>query len=132
MDSDALVNEKIDAGAKFLHHFDKAWPLKVAFWLKENSEDSWHLYAASDKIENATIARAYQYAVRIAQESGDPLLDPFEIKLLSTDAPLARSVWEVRQRYPEALKAFFRQCQLGGVPVNAMHLYPSKFVVSAP
>src|SRR5438046_2269214 len=100
MDQRPLVNEQIDAGAELASRFDKYVPVKTAFWLKPSEESPWSLYIASDQINDTNRALGYSEVLRIAREMHNPYLDPFQVKLIPADDPLAGAVLAFHARYP--------------------------------
>jgi hypothetical protein len=106
--------------------------LEVAFWVNLSGESRWYLYAASEKITDSTIGQAYRDVLRLTGEVADPFLDPFEVKLIAANDPLARAVREVRNRFPAALKRLYRDCQLGGMSIEGAFIYPPNIMVSSP
>ena len=92
MDQGSLVREQIDAGATFLHEFDKVAHVVLAFWLKESEDGRWVLYVAPCGVNDANFDVAYGEVLRIAGEMKDPNLDVFQIRLLRRDDPLLKAV----------------------------------------
>src|SRR3954471_24639647 len=100
MDQGPLVIDQIDAGARFLGAFQKYTPVQAAFWLKEGDEGGWSLYVASDKITDDNFDVAYGEVLRIAGEPRHPPFDPFQVKLIGADDPLAKAALDTQRRYP--------------------------------
>src|ERR1700730_7634524 len=125
MDPGPLVAEQIEAGAKFLAEFAKSYPLQEAFWLKDSEEGGWFLYVASDQITDENFDVAYGEVVRIAGTQQDPWFDPFQLKVIGADDPLAKATVEVRSRYPAPKPIRLQSRTFGGVAVEAVYLYPS-------
>src|SRR6266478_3627922 len=118
MDQGPLVIEQIDAGARFLGEFQKYLPIQTAFWLKEADEGAWNLYVVSDQITDDNFDVAYGEVVRIAGHLQDPWFDPFQVKLLGVDDPLAQAALDVQQRYPGRMPIRFHGKTFGGVSVD--------------
>ena len=91
MDQDPLVAEQLDAGAKFIGEFNNYAPVGAAFWLKESDSGHWYLYIASDRLDGEKIADAYGEVLRLNKELADPNFDPFQVKLIPLDHPLAKA-----------------------------------------
>jgi hypothetical protein len=123
MDQGPLVSEQITAGARFLREFQQYVPVQVAFWLKDNDDGTWSLYVASDEITDDNFDVAYGEVVRIAGIVRDPGFDPFQVKVIGADHPLAKAVWELQQRYPGRTR--FHGTRLVGVSAAEVYLYPS-------
>jgi hypothetical protein len=130
MDQGPLVNEQIEAGAKFLAEFEKEFSVTVAFWLKANEEDSWHLYLASDEFNDNTMDVAYREVLRLAAEVRDPNLDPFQVKLIKPGHPLAKAAQDFLRLFPGRMATRLRQRNFGGANVDEVHIYPRMAAVS--
>jgi len=128
MDQGPLVTEQIDAGAKFLAEFQKYAPVQAAFWLKEE-EGGWNLYVASDQINDDNFDVAYGEVLRIAGQIQEPWFDPFQVKLISLDDPLAQAALDIRRRYPGRIPTRFHGKTFGGVSVDEVYVYPSPIPV---
>jgi hypothetical protein len=132
MDQGPLVSQQIDAGAKFLGEFQKYLPVQSAFWLKESDEGEWNLYVVSDQITDDNFDVAYGEVLRIAGAIRDPWFDPFQVKLLGQDDPLAKAILDVQRRYPGRIPTRFHGKALGGRSVEEVVIYPLPFPAPAP
>lgn len=124
MDQEPLVNEKINAGAKFLAELDKRLPVKVAFWLKRAESVQWYLYAASEQVDEAARGDHYGDLIAAAQQVRDPNFDKFEIRLIGIDEPLTQAVLQVLGPAPDAVPVRLFNRVLGGVGIAEMYVYP--------
>jgi hypothetical protein len=131
MDQGALVNEQIDAGARFLREFQKYLPVQAAIWIKESEEGELNLYVASDQITDDNFDVAYGEVSRIAGELDDPWFDPFQVKLIGIDDPVAQAALDVQRRYPGRTPTRYHGKTFGGVGVEEVYLYPSPLPVPA-
>jgi hypothetical protein len=129
MDQSPLVIDQIDAGARFLREFQKLIPVQAAFWLKESDEEECSLYVASDQINDDNFDVAYGEVLRIAGVLGIPLFDPFQVKLIGADDPLAKAALDVHRRYPGPIATRFHGKAFGGLPVEQVYIYPSPITV---
>jgi hypothetical protein len=125
MNQGPLVIDQIDAGARFVSEFQKAFPVQAAFWLKDSDEGEWYLYVATDRITDDNFDQAYGEVLRIAEAIRDPWFDPFQVKLISIDDPLAKAALEVHRRYPGPTPTRFHGKKFGGVVVEEVYIYPS-------
>ena len=125
MDQGPLVIDQIDAGARFLGEFQKYTPVKTAFWLKESDEGEWSLYVASDQITDDNFDVAYGEVLRIAGQRRQPLFDPFQVKLIGADDPLAKAALDINRRNPGPIGTRFHGEVFGGLPVEEVYVYPS-------
>ena len=126
MGQDTLVideGEK-DAGTELIERISETWPVKLAFWLKPTDSDQSFLYIAAEGIDDSNIDRGYQEVLRRAKELRAPYFDPFVVKLIKSDDPLARAVMEVHRRFPERLTVNFNGRNLGGMSIEGAYLYP--------
>ena len=128
MDQVTLVREEIDAGLRFLSLFQKYLPVQTTFWLKE-SEGEWRLCVVSDQINDDNFDVAYGEVPRIVGVMGEPALDPFQVKLLGADDPLAKAVLEILRRAPQRTPVRLRERALGGVSFEEVYIYPSPVTV---
>lgn len=124
MDCDALVNEEIEAAARFLAEFDKVRPIRVAFWLKATDETSWYLYIASDQIDNTKIGAAYRDVAHVAQTFRDPDFDVMRVKVVGIDDPFVHAALDILQRYPAKIPTRLRDRVFGRTHVAAVYVYP--------
>jgi hypothetical protein len=124
MDQSPLVIDQFDAGARFLGEFQKCVPVSAAFWLKENAEGEWILYVASDQITDDNFDVAYGEVLRIAGQLRDPLFDPFQVKLIGADDPLAKAALDINRRNLGPVATRFHGKVFGGLPVEEVYIYP--------
>lgn len=124
MDQGPLVIEEIDAGAKLVREFEKYDPVKVAFWLKASDEDHRYLSIASDHIDDTNFDIAYGEVLRLATMPS-VYFDPFRVKLINADDPLALAAVDIHERYPGRLATRFGGKTFGGLSVDEVYIYPS-------
>lgn len=124
MGQNPLVNELIEAGARFLEEFEKRYPVAVAFWLKGRDESSWNLHIASEKISDAKIREAYGEVHRIPAQLKDVYFDPFDVILRQMDDPIVQYALDSQRRFPARLATVFNVPTFEGVEVEGMYLYP--------
>lgn len=123
MDQNALVNELVTLGARFLEEFGKRYPLAVAFWMKENDERRWHLHIASEKMGDVDVRQAYGEVIRIAGQMKDVSFDPFYVRLRTMDEKIVQFALDFQRRHP-GLPAVFDVPSYYGIEVEGMYLYP--------
>ena len=124
MDQGPLVTEQIDAGAKLASEFDRRTPLHAVFWLKESEEGQWYLYLVSDRITDTNYKLAYGEVHRLLGRGPHLWLDPFQVKVAGVDAPVAKAVIAIQQKYPGQLPMRLRNRMLGDVSVDEVYIYP--------
>ncbi|MGO9599299.1 MAG: hypothetical protein ACLP7Q_15025 [Isosphaeraceae bacterium] len=132
MDQGPLVIEEIDAGAKLAHEFNKYQPVKTAFWLKASDEDHRYLYIASEGINDNNFDVAYGEVLRLAGKMQSIYLDPFRVKLIGADDPLAKAAAEIHTRFPGRMPTRFGGKTFGGISVDEVYIYPSPVPAPAP
>jgi hypothetical protein len=125
VDQGPLVIEEIDAGAELAREFDKYEPVTVAFWLKAGDEDYRYLYLASDRIDDTNFDVAYGEVLRLADKMQSIYLDPFRVKLINADHPLAKAAVEINHRFPARIASRFGATTFGGISVEEVYIYPS-------
>jgi hypothetical protein len=125
MDKGPLVNERVEAAVGFLGEFNKYAPVQSAFWLKAWDEGIWWLYVASEQITDENFDVGYGEVLRIADELHDPWFDPFQVKLIGADDPLAKAALALRQRFPGRRPARAFDQAFGGESIEEVYVYPS-------
>jgi hypothetical protein len=131
MDQEPLVTEQIDAGKKFLDAFEKYVPVRIAFWLKDDEDVGWYLHVASDKISFKSLPQDYTEVWRATREFDDPNFDPFRVKLIRSDDPLARAALEIYRRHPVRIPTRIQGRAFGGISVSGVYIYPPPRTVSS-
>jgi hypothetical protein len=129
MDQGPLVIEQIDAGANFLREFGKKATVLAAFWLKASEEGLWYLYVASDEFSDKNLDVAYGEVLRVAGEMRNPYFDPFQVKLIKGDHPLAKAALEILQRFPGRMATRLHRRNFGGTSADEVYIYPTPVAV---
>ncbi len=125
MDQGTLVSEQIDAGAAFVRAFNCYQPIKAAFWLKKTDENQTYLYLASDQINDANFDLAYGEVIRLSNQMRLHDFNPFRVKVLNADKPLARAAVEINDRFPGRLGSRLEDGLFGGVWIDSGYIYSS-------
>lgn len=118
------MTEEIDAGAELTREFDKYRSVKAAFWLKTSDEEQRYLYIASDQINDTNLGVAYGEMLRVANQMQSPYLDPFRVKLICGDDPLAQAAVDIHERFPSPRASRFGGTSFGGLSVDDVYVYP--------
>lgn len=126
------MKEEIDAGEELIREFDKFAPVKAAFWLKASDDDHRYLYIASDRITDANITVGYGEVLRLAPPMQSLYLNPFRVKLISADHPLAKAAVEIHDRFLGQRPMRFGGTIFGGAAVDDLYIYPSPLPVPVP
>lgn len=130
MDQGPLVSEEIGAGAELVRGFDKYKPVKVAFWLKASDENQRYLYISSNQIDDTNLELAYGEVLRLAGEMHNPYLDPFRVKVISGEDPLAQAATDIQKRFPATIPTRFHGTSFGGIWVDDVYIYPPPLAAS--
>ncbi len=121
MDQGPLVRQQIDAGEKLIADFSAYKPVAVAFWAKESDGGNWYLYLASDQIDDSTTNADYGEVLRLIGQQ--VWLDPFQVKVIGADDPIARAVldfiWKSHNLVPS--RCFSRR--FGALSVDEAYIY---------
>ncbi|HEX4592246.1 MAG TPA: hypothetical protein VH120_20090 [Gemmataceae bacterium] len=129
MDTTSLVNDQVEAGARFLSRFDKIVPVAVAYWLKENDVSRPYLYIASEQFNDGSAN--YREVGRIAREMNDPDFDSFRVKLVPTNNYFNQELIELRRRIPSDRPLRYTDTYFGGRGIEWIYVYPLPAAVSA-
>ena len=133
MDQELLVEQQIDAGARFLREFEKYANVKVAYWSQDDEDGPWYLHVASEKIDDTNRHDAYGEVNRTVRAMQDPHLDPFRVKLIGANDPVARAVFEYQSRFPAyKLPMRYSGSELAHLGIKEAHIYPSRPAVPVP
>ncbi len=131
MDQGPLVMEEVDMGAKLAREFDNYAPIKVAFWLKASDDDHRYLYLASDQIDDTNFDLAYGEVARLSDRFRSPFFDPFRVKVISSQDPLAQAAVDINRRFPTQIPTRLRGQMIGGIFVDDVYIYPPTLQVAA-
>ncbi|MFI5387421.1 MAG: hypothetical protein ACHQ50_15030, partial [Fimbriimonadales bacterium] len=88
----------------------------------------WALYIASPQMDVANYDLGFAEILRLVQEMRTPYIDPFQVRLIGSEDPLAKSAVETNQKYPGPMPTRFRGKNFGGVSVEEVYIYPAKHV----
>src|SRR5580698_10005216 len=100
MDTSSLVMDEIEAGMEFLKRLHSSQPVAAACWLRGGEDEERYLYVALNGSIEDHFASAYLEVRRIAQEMKEHYIDPFRVKLIGENHPVARALLETYRRYP--------------------------------
>lgn len=124
MDPGPLVTEQIEAGAKLAAEFDRAVPLRAAFWLKQGDGGEWYFYLVTDDLDEATADDAYTVIHGLLGRGPYLWLEPLQIKIVAADSPVARGVIELQNRPGTMLPLRLRTRMVGNVYAEDGYVYP--------
>jgi hypothetical protein len=132
MDPGPLVREEIEAGAELVREFDKYAPVQAAFWLKASDDPYRYLTLASEQFDDASLAMAYGEVSRLTEQMASPYLDPFRVKLIGKESPLAGAAMAIHQRFPGRMATRLAGQSFGGLSVDDVYLYPALVPAAVP
>jgi len=114
-----------NAGRDLIDRIGKTRPVQLAFWLKPAESRQWYLYIVAEGIDDSNVDQGYREVLRHFQEMPTtPYLDPFQVKLIQDDDPLARAVMEVHRRWGGWHPINYNGRNLGGMSIEGAYLYP--------
>jgi len=116
--------DEIDAGKEFLTRLNAYRSVKAACWLREAENEERYLYAALDGLTDDNSDSAYGEVLRIAGEMKDHYIDPFRVKLIDTDHPVAKALMEIYRRHPGRIPTRFNGRVFAGMAVAEVYIYP--------
>jgi len=125
MDTNPLVIEEIEAGAELIRRFQQYMPVEAAFWLNPSEEGRWALYIASLQMGVANYDLGFAEILRLVHDMQTPYIDPFQVRLIGSDDPLAKAAVETNRRFPGPVPTRFRGKNFGGLPVEEVYIYPA-------
>lgn len=123
MDRAILVRDEIDAGAEVVRRFAELTPVDAAFWFMPGDDPTWYLYVVSRDITDANRQEAYGRILPIARSLDSTYFEPFSIRVLGTDSPLAKAALEMLAKYPGRTPTRFAG-PFGGLYAESGYLYP--------
>lgn len=124
MDPAPLVMDEIEAGREFIERLNASWPVKAACWLRAAEDGERYLYVALEGLTDTNVDAAYMEVLRITGAMKDRYIDPFRVKVVRTDSPVARAVLDLYRRFPGRVLTRFSGLVLAGTAVAEAYIYP--------
>jgi hypothetical protein len=125
MDQAPLVIDEINAGQAFVKRLHDYVPVKAAWWLRRAEQWIRNLYVAVDVSNQSDVDLAYGEVLRITREiKDDYYIDPFRVKVVSTNDPVAKAIMDSYRRFPAGIRPRFDGRVIGGVAVDEVYIYP--------
>jgi hypothetical protein len=124
MDQATLVGRQIDDVTKLIDqlrrdHFD----VMAAFWLYRSEADEWFLHIVSDAVDQDATNEPYKAVYGTMRRIPDLGIEPFQVKLVSPNDPVARAVLDLLSRQRFRLPARVRGTKLGDVYIEDAYIY---------
>jgi hypothetical protein len=125
MDTVALVESQIDNGRRLLDRLrEEGVAVRAACWVKPFDEDRWTLYIATPSVDEKGKLEAYRQLTPALRSLGDAWVTSSDVTLVGGEHPIARDALEVLRRFPHKAPIRSPRSLLGGVPVEAVYVYP--------
>ncbi len=126
MAQNSLLNEEVVAGAELARQFNDYMPVKAAFWLKIHEDAQRYLYISTQGVDEGKLDLAYGEVLRLGQKMGSIFLDPFHVKLIGTQDPLAKAAQAMHDRFAgDNLGTRMGGHMFGGSFIDEGYLYPT-------
>ncbi len=128
------MTEDTDAGAELVRGFHSYMPVEAAFWIRPVDDGRWTLCIVSKAIDEKTYDLGYGEVLRLIEEMKEKkslYINPFQIRLLRGDDPLALAAMEIQGRYPGIKATRFGGKEFGAIAVDGAYIYPASLVASA-
>jgi hypothetical protein len=125
MDTELLVDNRIDDGAKLLAELVRSgFDVTVAAWVRTREEGLWFLYIGSNSASPENVADAYRTVYVCLRNIPDSSVGISEIKLVHASNPIARDALAVRDRSSGRMPIRYRGKALGNLALEEAYVYP--------
>lgn len=124
MDQATLVEHEINDVPKLIDQLKRDnFDVKAAFWLYTSEADQWYLYLASDAVHQIGILESYMAMNKAIDQLADLEIDPFHVKLVAPDNPLAKAIMDFQSVQQVRPLKRIRGMRLGNVHIESAYLY---------
>ncbi len=124
MDQATLVDKQIEEGGQVIAELHRCgFDVTAACWLKSSEDSQWFFYIASTEVDRVGLVAAYRVVYLTIQRMQHLWLDPFEVKLIGGNNPIAKDIVDFQKRYPARIPTRFRGTRLGAVSVDEAYIY---------
>ena len=124
MDQAILVERQIDDVPKLIDQLRaENFDVKVAFWLYTSEAGQWFLYVVSDVVDQKGITEAYTLAYKTMRQLTDLWINPFEVKLVAPDHPLAKAVIDYLSKQHAPRPTQVQGMKIGDVYIENAYIY---------
>jgi hypothetical protein len=124
MDQATLVDNQIDDVPKLIDRLRRDnFDVKAAFWLYTSEAEQWFLYLVSDAVDRVGTTEAYKIVYRSMRQLTDLWINPFEVKLVGPDDPIAKAVMDFRATARVPLPLPVRGSYLGKIYIENAYIY---------
>jgi hypothetical protein len=124
MGQGALVEMQIDGGKALSEALRIAgFDVTVSDWTKSSEEGDWYLYIASKNVDDRGLADAYQTVYSTIKANPEFEIDPFEVKLVGWQNPIAWDLLDIRGAGVARIATRSRRPKLGQMSVEDTYVY---------
>jgi len=124
MDQATLVEHQIDDVPKLIDQLKQDnFDVRAAFWLFTSEADQWFLYLVSDVVDRNGITEAYKLVYKVLRRLTNLWINPFEVKLVSPDHPIAKAVIDFLSKQHAPRATWVRGTNLGDVYIEHAYIY---------
>lgn len=124
MGQGTLVGLQIDGGRALVDRLRATgFDVTVSGWVKSSEEGDWYLYIASKDVDDRGLAEAYRTIYRTIQANPEFGIDPFEVKLVDWQNPIAIDLLDVRGSGVGHAATRSRRPKLGQTSVEETYVY---------
>jgi len=134
MNQGTLVAEQIEDGRRFLDRLsNEGIAVTAAAWVKEDEYGPWFFYLITPLAsERGGTMTAYDRVNTVLRQVPQPFwVDPMEYKVIAPDSAVGRAVRDLHRQYPGLFPRWYREPQLGGMPLEGAYIYPPISVPTA-
>lgn len=124
MDSIPLVGDEIDAGKKFLELLNDSRRVIAACWLRRSDDEERYLYVSLDGLTVENRRDTYGEVLRVASEIQEYVVDPFRVKLIVPEDPIAKAVADLYRQYPGRKAIPANNRSFAGRGIVEIYVYP--------
>ncbi len=124
MGQTTLVNPRLEDVPRLINQLRSAdFDVKAAFWLYTSESGQWFLYIISDVVDKDGGIVAYGRVYGVMRQFTDLRINPFEVKLIGLENPLAKAVIDnlAHQRAP--LPTWIEGMRLGDIYIESAYIY---------
>jgi hypothetical protein len=97
--------------------------VKAAFWLYTSEADQWFLYVVSDVVDQLGTTEAYKIVYRSMRRLPGIWINPFEVKLVGPDDPIAKEIVDFQAKTHAPLPTRVRGSRLGNIYIENAYIY---------
>ena len=125
MDTELLVEDRLDDGRVLLEHLMKAgFQVAVAFWVKPGEDGVWRLYIAPSGFGQGDRSGAHAKVYDILDHIPGTSISPSDITLLDPASPEAEAVAELRDRTATNAPRKYQGQRFGDLSAKEAIIYP--------